>query len=99
MVTIFNELFVDVQTLQYMVQIRLTGAFCGGIIYLYLFYKNIYFKTANIVGIMGVISVTLSDFEMHFLFSSDSLTYPFLVVLVLRLVPLALLIQNHLDLR
>jgi hypothetical protein len=100
LVTIYNERLLGADAAQSMTQIRLILAFFGCIIYLYSFYKNLYFRYANVIVLIVLFGLIWSDIEALLLLSSfGNLTLPSLGLIAVRFIAVVLLWQNYRDLR
>jgi hypothetical protein len=100
LVTIYQERLIGADTAHSMIQIRLALAFFGSVIYLYSFYKNLYFRFANAIVLIVLFGLFWGDIEALFLLSSlGSLTFPSLGLIGIRLIAIVLLWQNYRDLR
>ena len=99
-VTVLNERLVNAEVVLQMTQYRLTFAAFSSILYLYSFYKNLYFRFINLAVLIVLCSLLIGDFQAFFMLSSFSdLTYPSLGMIALRFIIAILVLQNHLDVR
>ena len=99
-VTVLNERLINADMVLQMTQFRITLAAFSSILYLYSFYKNLYFRFVNLTVLIVLCSLLAGDFQAFFLLSSFSdLTYPFIGMISLRFIIAILLFQNHLDVR
>ena len=63
------------------------------------FYKNMYFRSVNVVALVLVCCLIWGDLELYLFSSMSILNYPSLAMIIFRLIPLVLLIQNYRDIR
>jgi len=99
-VTILNERLVNPEVVLEMTQFRLTFAAFGSLLYIYSFYKNLYFRFVNLTVLIVLCSLIVGDFQAFFMLSSFAdLTYPAIGMISLRFIIAILLLQNHLDIR
>ena len=95
----FNERLFDPDAALNLTQVRLVIAFLGSIIYLYSFFKNAYFRIANVAVLIVMCALIWSDLEpLLVLYSFSDLTVPALGFIAIRFVAVGLLVQNYLDL-
>ena len=95
----FYERLFDPDAAFNLTQIRLAIAFVGSIIYLYSFFKNVYFRLSNVTVLIVMCSLMWSDFEPLLVLNTFSdLTLPAIGFIAIRFVAVGLLVQNYLDL-
>jgi|TARA_B110000503_G_scaffold111056_1_gene166180 hypothetical protein len=96
--TIFDGRLVGTEATDTLTLARLTlSLFCSAI-YLYSFYKNAYFRSANVAVLMVFCSLIWSDFGSLLLLDSlRNLTYSSLAMIAIRLMVGVLLLLNYLD--
>jgi hypothetical protein len=97
--TIYNEQLLDSESLRLMVQLRLILAFVVATVYIYSLHKNFYFRSVNVALLVIFSSLFWSDLESIIFPALIDLTYPSIVMVLLRVVPLIFIIQNYRDLR
>ena len=79
--------------------IRIVLLAFGILIYLWSFFTNYYFRTANVVALIVVCCLIWSDMEVYVLSSLSDLALPSLAMIGFRFIPLTLLFLNYLDIR
>ena len=79
--------------------IRIVLLAFGILIYLWSFFTNYYFRTANVVALIVVCCLIWSDMEVYVLSSLSDLALPSLGMIAFRFIPLTLLFLNYLDVR
>ena len=79
--------------------IRIVLLAFGILIYLWSFFTNYYFRTANVVALIVVCCLIWSDMEVYVLSSLSDLALPSLGMIAFRFIPLTLLFLNYLDIR
>ena len=79
--------------------IRIVLLAFGILIYLWSFFTNYYFRTANVVALIVVCCLIWSDMEVYVLSSLSDLAAPSLGMIAFRFIPLTLLFLNYLDIR
>ena len=79
--------------------IRTSLLLLGTPIYLWSFFTNYYFRTANVVALIVVCCLIWSDMEVYVLSSLSDLALPSLAMIGFRFIPLTLLFLNYLDVR
>ena len=79
--------------------IRTSLLLLGTPIYLWSFFTNYYFRTANVVALIVVCCLIWSDMEVYILSSLSDLALPSLGMIAFRFIPLTLLFLNYLDIR
>ena len=99
LVSDFNQRLLDAESIQNLVNIRITMVLLGSAIYLYCCYKNLYFRSINVAALIIVCCLIWSDMELYLLSSMSDFNKPSLAMIAFRLVPLTLLIQNYQDIR
>jgi hypothetical protein len=98
--TIYDQRLPGTESIDTLNQFRLALAFVCSVIYLYSFYKNIYFRSANVAALFVFGSLIWSDFEALLLLQSfTQLTYASLGMIFIRLMVGVLLLLNYLDTR
>ena len=79
--------------------IRTSLLLLGTPIYLWSFFTNYYFRTANVVALIVVCCLIWSDMEVYVISSVNDLALPSLAMIAFRFIPLTLLFLNYLDIR
>ena len=79
--------------------IRIVLLAIGTPIYLWSFFTNYYFRTANVVALIVVCCLIWSDMEVYVISSVNDLALPSLGMIAFRFIPLTLLFLNYLDIR
>ena len=98
--TIYDQRLPGTESIDTLNQLRLAITFVCSSVYLYSFYKNLYFRSANVAALFVFSGLIWSDFEALILLESFSkLTYGSLVMIFIRLSVGALLLLNYLDTR
>ena len=98
--TIYDQRLPGTESIDTLNQFRVALAFVCSVIYLYSFYKNIYFRSANVAALFVFGSLIWSDFEALLLLQSfTQLTYASLGMIFIRLMVGVLLLLNYLDTR
>ena len=98
--TIYDQRLPGTESIDTLNHFRLALAFVCSVIYLYSFYKNIYFRSANVAALFVFGSLIWSDFEALLLLQSfTQLTYASLGMIFIRLMVGVLLLLNYLDTR
>ena len=97
-VSIYNERLLGAEISVTMTHIRLFLAVFLSVIYLYSFYKNLFFSYASVVLLIVLCGLTWIDLEMILLLSSSNdLMLPSLGLLAIKLVGVVLIWQNFRD--
>ena len=97
-VSIYNERLLGAEISVTMTHIRLFLAVFLSVIYLYSFYKNLFFSYASVVLLIVLCGLTWIDLEMILLLSSSNdLMLPSLGLLAIKLVGVILIWQNFRD--
>jgi hypothetical protein len=94
-----DQRLLDTDAIDTLVNIRLSLLIFGIIVYLYSCFKNLYFRSVNVVALVIVCCLIWSDMELYLMSAMGSLNNPSLAMVALRMLPLALLIQNYRDIR
>ena len=79
--------------------IRTSLLLFGTPIYLWSFFTNYNFRTANVIALIVVCCLIWSDMEVYVLSSLSDLALPSLAMIGFRFIPLTLLFLNYLDVR
>ena len=99
LVSHLDEKLLSGEVIANLMKVRLSMVVFGSAVYFFSFYKNLYFRSVNVIALIIVCCLIWSDLEVYLLSSMSILNYPSLAMIVFRLIPLALLIQNYQDIR
>tara|TARA_B110000908_G_scaffold7019_1_gene8747 strand:- start:158 stop:634 length:477 start_codon:yes stop_codon:yes gene_type:complete len=90
---------LSVDSMEGLLLIRIVLLAIGTPIYLWSFFTNYYFRTANVVALVVVCCLIWSDMEVYVISSVNDLALPSLAMIAFRFIPLTLLFLNYLDIR
>lgn len=99
MVSHLNEKLLSGDVIGDLLKVRWAMVIFGSSIYMFSFYKNMYFRSVNVVALVLVCCLIWGDLELYLFSSMSILNYPSLAMIIFRLIPLVLLIQNYRDIR
>ena len=95
----FNQSLSDPDIAFNLTIVRLSLAVFCLMIYLYSFYRNVYFRLANTAAFIVLCTLIWRDFESILLLELlNSLTIPSLGFMAIRFIAVGLLVRNYLDL-
>ena len=95
----FNQSLSDPDVAFNLTIVRLSLAVFCLMIYLYSFYRNVYFRLANTAVFIVLCTLIWRDFESIVLLDLfNSLTIPSLGFIAIRFVALGLIVRNYIDL-
>ena len=95
----FNQSLSDPDVAFNLTIVRLSLAVFCLMIYLYSFYRNVYFRLANTAAFIVLCTLIWRDFESILLLDLfNSLTIPSLGFMAIRFIAVGLLVRNYLDL-